>query len=73
MTCDPKGFPTTDYIKKHFNAYSNANLTSWETAGYSFPEHSLIDKCPSRKDIWERNHQKDKFSFAKEMEDEKKI
>jgi hypothetical protein len=29
MTCDPPGYPTTDYIKKHPNAYMNPNLTDW--------------------------------------------
>ena len=27
VTCDPPGFETTDYIKKHPKAYDNANLT----------------------------------------------
>jgi beta-glucanase (GH16 family) len=27
ITCDPPGFPTTDYIAKHLVAYTNPNLT----------------------------------------------
>lgn len=27
ITCDPPGYPTTEYIKNHPNAYRNANLT----------------------------------------------
>lgn len=40
--CDPAGFPTSDYIEQHINVYQNANLTSFEDGGYSFPKHSLI-------------------------------
>lgn len=29
MTCDPPGFPTTDYITTHAEAYTNPNLTHW--------------------------------------------
>jgi hypothetical protein len=29
MTCDPKGYPTTDYIAKFPEPYSNPNLTHW--------------------------------------------
>ena len=29
MTCDPVGYPTTDYIKSHAEAYNNPNLTHW--------------------------------------------
>ena len=29
MTCDPNGYPSTDYINEHFNAYSDQNLTTW--------------------------------------------
>ncbi|CAK7903969.1 beta-glucan synthesis-associated protein Kre6p [[Candida] anglica] len=45
LTCDPPGFPTYDYIQKHLNVYSNVNLTSWESTGYSFPKNSLVNKC----------------------------
>lgn len=29
MTCDPSGYPTTDYIAAHPEPYNNANLTLW--------------------------------------------
>lgn len=29
VTCDPPGYPTTDYITKHPAPYANPNLTSW--------------------------------------------
>jgi beta-glucanase (GH16 family) len=29
VTCDPPGYPTTDYIAKHPEAYNNPNLTRW--------------------------------------------
>lgn len=29
MTCDPVGYPTTDYIADHPGPYANANLTLW--------------------------------------------
>lgn len=30
-------YPTKDYINRHINAYSNANLTTWAAAGTSPP------------------------------------
>lgn len=29
MTCDPEGYPTTDYIENHPEPYANFNLTQW--------------------------------------------
>lgn len=29
MTCDPEGYETTGYIKKHPDAYENPNHTDW--------------------------------------------
>lgn len=29
MTCDPDGYPTTDYIRTHPEPYANPNLTDW--------------------------------------------
>lgn len=29
VTCDPPGYPTTDYIDKHPEPYANPNLTNW--------------------------------------------
>ncbi|TDL19136.1 SKN1-domain-containing protein [Rickenella mellea] len=48
--CNPKDYPTTDYINRHLDAYTNANLTGWNTgtsagtagAGYSFPKNSMF-------------------------------
>lgn len=45
MTCDPKDYPTDDYIRNHKNAYENSNLTSWKSAGYSFPKNLLLNQC----------------------------
>ncbi|THH27754.1 hypothetical protein EUX98_g6431 [Antrodiella citrinella] len=43
--CNPASHPTSDYINNHLNAYSNPNLTTWDSAGYSFPRNSLYDGC----------------------------
>ncbi|KAF8527499.1 glycoside hydrolase family 16 protein [Hysterangium stoloniferum] len=45
VTCDPKAYPTADYIQAHINAYSNPNLTTWEQAGYQFPKNSKLTQC----------------------------
>lgn len=45
LSCDPYDYPTTDYISRHINAYTNANLTTWEMAGYEFPKYSLDQQC----------------------------
>jgi beta-glucan synthesis-associated protein KRE6 len=29
VTCDPPGYPTTDYINNHPEPYNNPNLTHW--------------------------------------------
>ena len=29
----------------HLNAYSDANLTTWEQAGYTFPRNSKLESC----------------------------
>lgn len=45
--CDPKDFPTADYIERHPEAYYNANLTTWggtrDTGGYgaNWPKNRL--------------------------------
>ncbi|KAF9516003.1 glycoside hydrolase family 16 protein [Hydnum rufescens UP504] len=43
LGCNPKSHPTEDYINKHPAAYTNAQATSWEAAGYTFPKNSLLD------------------------------
>ncbi|TVY93414.1 Beta-glucan synthesis-associated protein [Lachnellula willkommii] len=40
-TCDPPGYPTTDYIANHAAAYENVNFTSWNDTGYSWPTNKL--------------------------------
>lgn len=45
VTCDPPGFETTAYIKKHKRAYTNMNLTKWEDTGYAWPKHKLNSDC----------------------------
>ncbi|CAI4861689.1 AFI_G0056930.mRNA.1.CDS.1 [Saccharomyces cerevisiae] len=49
VTCDPSDYPTYDYIQSHLNAFQNANLTTWEDAGYTFPKNILTGKCTSSK------------------------
>ncbi len=29
MSCDPDGYPTTEYINNHYEVYHNPNITSW--------------------------------------------
>ncbi|KAJ4490971.1 glycoside hydrolase family 16 protein [Lentinula aciculospora] len=47
--CDPAAYPTMDYIKANQIAYTNPNLTSWQSSisGYNktFPKNSLSDSC----------------------------
>jgi beta-glucanase (GH16 family) len=49
--CDPPNFPTSSYINRFIEAYTNPNLTTWtatpELSGYDqpFPKNSLIDTC----------------------------
>ncbi|USP80931.1 glycoside hydrolase family 16 protein [Curvularia clavata] len=45
VTCDPDGYPTTDYIKKHPEAYANPNLTDWKSTKYDWPKNTLMDGC----------------------------
>ncbi|KAG8733498.1 hypothetical protein FRC11_005669, partial [Ceratobasidium sp. 423] len=35
--CDPKDYPTAQYINDHLDVYTNANITKWPTA---FPKNS---------------------------------
>ncbi|KAL7422652.1 hypothetical protein Q5752_001943 [Cryptotrichosporon argae] len=39
--CDPDDRPTASYIASHPDAYGNANATTWEGAGYTFPGNTL--------------------------------
>jgi len=36
--CNPPNYPTTDYIQRHIDAYSNPNLTAWN---YPKPRNGL--------------------------------
>nr|POE96429.1 putative beta-glucan synthesis-associated protein c23h3.11c [Quercus suber] len=45
LTCDPEGYPTTQYIAQHPEPYNNPNLTLWEQTGYPWPKNSLTDDC----------------------------
>ena len=40
MTCDPEGYPTTQYIQEHPAPYSNPNLTEWYVfTGFTFDHY----------------------------------
>lgn len=41
VTCDPPGYPTTEYIRNHPVAYNNPNVTSWAETGYPWPKNTL--------------------------------
>ena len=61
ITCDPPGYPTTQYIKDHGEAYTNPNKTLWyvfctsrcicwltfnrEKTKYKWPKNTLVDSC----------------------------
>ncbi|KZO93672.1 glycoside hydrolase family 16 protein [Calocera viscosa TUFC12733] len=45
QSCDPASYPTATYINEHLNAYQNPNLTTWDSAGYTFPRNSKYDGC----------------------------
>lgn len=45
ITCDPPGYPTTDYIANHPAAYNNYNFTMWNETGYPWPTNKLSDGC----------------------------
>ncbi|KAL5519142.1 hypothetical protein ACEPAH_825 [Sanghuangporus vaninii] len=44
--CDPPDFPTQAYINQYIEAYTNANLTTWEDDYKQVnPKNSLLDEC----------------------------
>ncbi|RAH41939.1 SKN1/KRE6 family beta-glucan synthesis-associated protein [Aspergillus brunneoviolaceus CBS 621.78] len=45
VTCDPPGYETTDYIARHPEAYHNVNKTTWDGAGYEWPQNTLMHGC----------------------------
>ena len=58
ITCDPPGYPTTQYIKEHMDAYSNPNKTLWYDTKRS---SSLLPLTRSRK---QTNHDWPKNSYV---------
>ncbi|KAF2256984.1 glycoside hydrolase family 16 protein [Trematosphaeria pertusa] len=45
ITCDPEGYPTTEYIRKHPEPYNNPNLTDWKGTGFDWPKNTFMDGC----------------------------
>ncbi|GLB35997.1 putative glycoside hydrolase family 16 protein [Lyophyllum shimeji] len=44
--CDPKEFPTQEYINKYIDAYINPNLTTWiDDFNQTFPRNSFLNQC----------------------------
>jgi len=43
--CNPSDHPTEEYISKHIEAYTNANLTTWAQYGQAFPKNRLSSTC----------------------------
>ncbi|CUA76626.1 Beta-glucan synthesis-associated protein SKN1 [Saccharomyces cerevisiae S288c] [Rhizoctonia solani] len=44
--CDPKDYPTADYINTYIEAYTNNNLTTWvDDYKQRVPKNRLIDQC----------------------------
>ena len=39
--CNPKAFPTTDYINNHLDLYMNNNLTTFAQSNYTTPRNSM--------------------------------
>lgn len=44
--CDPKDFPTAEYINTYIEAYTNPNLTTWrDDFKQPFPKNSFLGEC----------------------------
>ncbi|TFK44700.1 glycoside hydrolase family 16 protein [Crucibulum laeve] len=44
--CNPKDFPTEDYINKYIDAYTNPNLTTWVNDYHQeWPKNSFLGQC----------------------------
>lgn len=41
ITCDPKDYPTYDYIQNHLDVYTNPNITTWDDTDYEWPKNKL--------------------------------
>ena len=59
MTCDPEGWETTEYIKKHPEPYANPNLTQWKDTEYQWPENTLVHGCQLEETIAEKKTKTD--------------
>ncbi|KAI9690920.1 MAG: hypothetical protein M1822_008540 [Bathelium mastoideum] len=46
VSCDPPGYPTTDYIATHPELYQNPNITLLRESSFPWPKNSLVDGCP---------------------------
>lgn len=51
VSCSPPDMPTVDYIRKHAEVYTNANLTTWDGQpedggyGHAYPPNRLLGQC----------------------------
>ncbi|PGG96947.1 hypothetical protein AJ79_09389 [Helicocarpus griseus UAMH5409] len=47
VTCDPPGYETTGYIRRHRDVYDNPNLTRWYVSdtNYNWPRNSFMHGC----------------------------
>ncbi|KAF5393140.1 hypothetical protein D9757_001304 [Collybiopsis confluens] len=44
--CDPKDFPTANYINTYLEAYNNPNYTTWvDDFKQSWPKNSFVESC----------------------------
>jgi beta-glucanase (GH16 family) len=44
--CNPRNFPTQDYINEYIEAYTNPNLTTWQDDfGQPFPKNQFMGQC----------------------------
>ncbi|CAE6504732.1 unnamed protein product [Rhizoctonia solani] len=44
--CNPKDYPTSDYINTYIEAYTNPNLTTWvDDYKQTIPKNRLVDQC----------------------------
>jgi len=45
ITCDPPGYPTTDFIEDYPVAYRDPNIIKWDNTGYFMAENQLMNGC----------------------------
>lgn len=41
LTCDPKDYPTAEYIENHIEVYNNPNITTWEGGRIFIPQKQI--------------------------------